>query len=169
MGYTTDFTGTFTLDKPLTIAQFNYLKKFSEARHMRRNVALLIDRPDPARTKVGLPIGFEGEFYVGDDEYAVIDANQEPKTQPGLWCQWVPTDDGEGIEWDGGEKFYEYIPWLKYIIKNFLQPWGLTLNGEVEWEGEENTDIGKIIVKDNVVKAKRAKITYTYSEEDAED
>ena len=29
-------------------------------------------------------------------------------TYPGIWCQWVPTDDGKGIEWDGGEKFYNY-------------------------------------------------------------
>jgi len=169
MGYSTDFEGRFDLDKPLTVPQFNYLNAFAETRHMRRNNDQLMDRPDPLRTKLGLPLGFEGEFYVVDDEWAVLDGNQEPSTQPGLWCKWVPTADGEGIEWSGAEKFYEYTKWLQYIIKNFIQPWGLTLNGEVKWEGEDNKDIGVIIVRDNKVTTKKAKITYEieYEEEEA--
>jgi hypothetical protein len=161
MGYSTDFEGQFNLDKPLTVPQFNYLRAFSETRHMRRDNDQLMNRTDTLRAKVGLPLGVEGEFYVVDDEYAVLDGNQEPATQPGLWCKWVPTEDGEGIEWSGAEKFYDYVEWLEYIIKNFLKPWGLTLNGEVTWEGEDNKDIGKIIVKDNRVTTKKAKITYS--------
>lgn len=49
-----------------------------------------------------------------------------------LYCQWVPTEDGEGIKWDGGEKFYSYTKWLQYLIDNFLIPNGYVLNGEVE-------------------------------------
>ena len=79
---------------------------------------------------------------------------------PGIWCQWIPTNDKEGIEWDGNEKFYEYIEWLKYLIKNFLSPKGYVLNGEVEWDGEERGDTGKIIVKDNIVETKKGKIIY---------
>lgn len=67
-------------------------------------------------------------------------------------CQWVPTDDGTGIEWDGGEKFYDYIPWIEYIVATYLVPWGYVLNGSVRWSGEEVTDVGTIVVKDNVVK-----------------
>jgi hypothetical protein len=160
MGYTTNFEGHFTLDKPLTVPQFNYLKAFADVRHMTRNNVVLIDVEDPLRQKVDLPLGTQGEFYVRDEEFAVIDYNEPPTTQPGLWCHWVPTEDGQGIEWDGGEKFYEYVLWLKYIIKNFLKPWGLILNGEVEWEGEENTDMGKIVVTDNVVKTLVGKVTY---------
>ena len=73
-------------------------------------------------------------------------------TQPGLWCQWVVSDDGKYLEWDGGEKFYNYVDWLKYLIRHFFQNWGLVLNGEIEWKGEEFNDVGKIVVKDNVVK-----------------
>lgn len=168
MGYTTEFEGRFNLDKPLTVPQFNYLKQFADVRHMTRDAGIAIQSPDPLRLKVGLPIGVEGEFYVGDDDAGVQDQNEQPVTQPGLWNHWVPTDDGEGIEWDGGEKFYEYVKWLKYIVKNFIQPWGYTLNGEVTWEGEDNKDIGKLIVKDNKVTTKKAKITYTvdYDEEE---
>jgi hypothetical protein len=71
--------------------------------------------------------------------------------QPGLWCQWVPSEDGQAIEWDGGEKFYEYEAWLRYIVENFLKPWGYVLNGQVTWSGEESDDMGVLIVEDNEV------------------
>jgi hypothetical protein len=66
-----------------------------------------------------------------------------------LWCQWIATPDGRGIEWDGGEKFYHYIAWLQYIILHFLEPWGYRLSGEVKWTGEDPSDTGRIIVEDN--------------------
>ena len=130
---------------------------------MKRNAKFAATLPDPFRNAVGLPIGNEAEYFVGgvgdfgqDDDLSVIDHNDPPKNQPGLWCQWVPSADGEGIEWNGGEKFYYYVEWLNYIIKNFLIPWGLVLNGTVKWRGEDFNDAGKIIVKDNVV----SKVTY---------
>jgi hypothetical protein len=52
------------------------------------------------------------------------------------------------------------VEWLQYVIDKFVKPWGLKLNGEVEWEGEESGDLGKIIVKDNVIKAIEGVITY---------
>lgn len=79
---------------------------------------------------------------------------------PGFWCQWVPTEDGWGIEWDQGEKFYEYVEWLRYIIQHLLQPKGYVLNGEINWSGEDSEDLGKIIVKDNVVTTKEGRVTY---------
>jgi hypothetical protein len=33
----------------------------------------------------------------------------------------------------------------------FLAPWGYVLNGEVEWQGEDEEDTGKILVVDNSV------------------
>lgn len=79
---------------------------------------------------------------------------------PGYWCQWVPSSDGMGLEWDGNEKFYDYVEWLEYLIKHFIKPWGLKLNGEVEWEGEESGDLGLIIAKDNEISVKYGKVTY---------
>lgn len=72
---------------------------------------------------------------------------------PGSWCQWVPTEDGTGIEWDGTEKFYSYTEWLEYLVEHFLKPWGLVLSGSVVWHGEESGDSGVIYAKDNRVKA----------------
>jgi hypothetical protein len=138
--------------------------------------------------------GIDGAYFVGgggfsgqDDEDTVIDFNTPPGVrpyndkhrkgysinedhkyvkesyQPGLWCQWVVIDN-KYIEWDGGEKFYNYIEWIEYIIKNFLTKWDVKLNGVVEWEGEDKEDIGKIVIQDNEIKVFEYEMTYTFKE-----
>ena len=107
--------------------------------------------------------GIQGEFLANErseNDGSVINQNQEPSTQPGLWCQWVLTKDGEHLEWDGGEKFYNYIEWLQYMIKNFFEPWGIKLNGEITWVGEDSSDRGKIKVTDNKVEVFEGRTTY---------
>ncbi len=167
MGYTTDFVGAFELDKPMTEAQAEYLKHFNETRRMKRDpkIAELMD--DPVRIAAGLPIGKDAEYFTGGLGFAgqerddsVVENNSPGGDQPSLWCQWIATKDRRGIEWDGNEKFYEYVEWLRYIIEHFLKPWGYTLNGSVKWFGEENTDIGIIEVTNNDVHARQTTITY---------
>lgn len=184
MGYTTDFNGTFVLDKPLAPEHRAYLAAFADTRRMKRDAEKAAALPDPVREAAGLPIGPEAGYYVGgaadgnfgqDKDGSILNSNEAPgavpydtgdwvgsrklrktkiaagECQPGLWCQWRPTEDGTGIEWDEGEKFYEYAAWLRYIIANFLKPWGYVLNGEVKWQGEEMDDRGLITVADNKV------------------
>lgn len=117
--------------------------------------------------QVSTEFGTEGEFYVDgkgmcgqDHEANVIDFNRPPATQPGLWCGWVPTDDGTAIVWDEGEKFYDYVEWIEYLISAILTPRGYVLNGEVTWEGEESDDRGMIVIQDNQVSTKIGKIVY---------
>lgn len=170
MGYSTDFYGRFSLDKPLKPEHMAYLKSFSETRRMKRNPSIAETLPDPIRLATGLPIGPNGAYFVGgtgfmgqDDDASVINHNEAPKGQPGFpgfWCQWTPNEDGTAIVWDGGEKFYEYINWIKYLIENFLKPWGYVLNGEVEYQGEDRDDFGKIIVSSNQVFVQRGYRTY---------
>lgn len=93
-------------------------------------------------------------------DFASQPHSKEEDGCPGGYCQWVPTDDGEAIVWDGNEKFYDYIEWIEYLIKKFLKPWGYVLNGEVEWVGEHPRDVGKIEVKDNEVIVCDGKIIY---------
>ena len=73
------------------------------------------------------------------------------KKMPGIWCQWTASEDGWFIQWDGGEKFYDYTEWLQWLIVNFFQPNGYILNGKIKWAGEDNEDMGVIVVKDNLV------------------
>jgi len=158
MGYTTYFSGEFKLDKPLAPEHKAYLEKFSQTRRVKRDAAKAALLPDPVREAAGLPIGSEGAYFVGgtgcagqDRDDSILDYNRAPKDQPGLWCQWQPDEDGEYIEQDGGEKFYNYTEWIEYLIEHFLAPWGYTVNGEVDWDGEESGDDGTITVENNVV------------------
>jgi hypothetical protein len=157
MGYTTDFTGKFELNKKLDLETYMFLRKLNDTRRMAR--------------KTDKKYGVEGEFFVDggedDDRFFsnkaksnIIDYNTPPKTQPGLWCQWTPTEDAKHIEWDEGEKFYAYIEWLEYIIEKVLKPKGYKLNGEVEYQGEDPSDFGMIVVTDNVVKNRTGKKVY---------
>lgn len=68
---------------------------------------------------------------------------------PGFYCQWRPNEEGTALEWDGGEKFYEYEAWLEYLIEHFFTPWKVKLNGSVKWRGEDWNDTGIINVTDN--------------------
>jgi len=128
--------------------------------------------------------GNDGGYFVYDDENdgTVIDHNLPPghlsyeginwrerqekqdklilegKCQPGLWCNWA-IEENELI-WDGGEKFYDYVEWLKYLINHFFSKWDVLLNGEIEWQGEEKDDFGKIVVTDNVIKVLTGKKVY---------
>ena len=161
MGYTTEFDGAVFIDPPLSEKEVLYINKFAETRRMNRK---------------------NGPYYVGgtgmagqDHEADVIDYNSPPKGQPGLWCQWVASDEGDRIEWDGGEKFYDATKWMQYIIDHFIgenplaklnQPehfdflQGHKVNGEIFASGEEDDDLWKIVVTDGIVREVKGSVTY---------
>lgn len=152
MGYTTDFNGRFKFSKKLNQDQINYLEKLARTRRVKRDASLCVDVFDPVREAVNLPVGVEGEFCVfgsgfagQDHDLTILNYNQEPRTQPGLWLQFVPDDTGTFYSWDGGEKFYSYFEWLHYIIVNILNKWdGIFLTGTIYYKGEDRDDRGKI-------------------------
>jgi hypothetical protein len=160
MGYTTDFRGEFKIDKEVDEETYKLLDGLNKTRRMAR--------------KVAKKYGVEGEFYVKDTENMgqshnpnIIDYNRPPKTQPGLWCQWSIREDRKTIEWDGGEKFYEYIEWMKYLIEKILKPRDYVVNGECTWQGEEPEDSGILAVEGNEVIVKQA-VTFYLTPTDAE-
>jgi len=158
MVYDTNFSGNFTLDRPLDKIHRKYLQAFSDNRHMKRDRLKAILLPDPLRKAVGYPIGVDGEFFVGglgdygqQHDHSVINYNTAPASQPGLWCHWQPDEHGTVIQWDSAEKFCNYIEWLQYLIENFISRWGYKLNGDVYWNGEDDNDSGTLSIKDNVL------------------
>jgi hypothetical protein len=149
MGYHTDFSGRVAIDPPLNAEEIEYLTKFAETRRMACT---------------------QGPYYVDrggmcgqDNGPDVLNYNRPPQGQPGLWCQWRPTEDGRFIEWDGGEKFYDSPEWMKYLIEHFLQPGALAkstlpflqanhvLNGTIHAVGEESEDVWDLVVHQNAV------------------
>lgn len=155
MGYTTWFNGTLQFNKPITEELKNYINSFARTRHMKRNVDK-IKRIDPQWESKCFDgnLGLDGEYYIGEYSYyndkSVINYNIPPTNIPSLWCQWIINKNGE-LEWDGGEKFYEYVAWLNYLIENFFKPKGYVLNGVIDYYGEDDQDYGRIKVKDNKV------------------
>lgn len=117
---------------------------------------------------MGYNTDFEGSFAFDEelDQETLdrinkfADERHEGKGFPGIWCQWVVTDDGKVLKWDENEKFYNYVEWLQYIIDNIVKPKGYVINGSVEWTGEERGDYGLIEVKDNIVTTKKGYICY---------
>ena len=109
MGYTTTFTGQFTITPELSLRHYIQLRKIY----------------DQDRGGAG--------------------------TQPQGYCQWVPTDDGRGLVWDGNEKFYHYVEWLQWLMANVLHPNGYTLEGTVAYQGELLEDVGDIRIAEGVV------------------
>lgn len=165
MGYDTYFSGSITVEPPLNDDEAEWLHKFSESRRMHRKL---------------------GPYYIGggSGDYGspdILDSNSPDPSQPGLWCQWVPGEDG--LVWDEGEKFYDAEEWMRYIIDEFLKP-GATVkqlraadpndplldgvpefadhvcNGTINCEGEENGDLWRIIVTNNEVEREDAIITW---------
>ena len=145
MGYSTDFEGDIGIEPPLSLKEVNFLNKFSDSRRVHRE---------------------NGPYCCDDNVSDVIDHNQPPQGQPGLWCQWVPDESGSAIIWDGNEKFYCAGEWMVYVIEHFLKEnplakaenpeefeflQGHTLNGEICAQGDESDDRWQIEVKDNVV------------------
>lgn len=167
MGYTTEFTGEFEVIPTLDSKHREYLLAFSDTRRMARDSKLAEKLQDPVREAVGLPIGKQGAYFVGGggdsgqaQDLSIINYNNPPEGQPGLWCNWAPSSSGAYIVWNQAEKFYNYIEWLEYLIQHFLQPWGYSLDGEVTWQGENSGDMGKILVKNNEVTVYKGKVSY---------
>jgi hypothetical protein len=158
MGYTTNFEGHINVVPPLQAIHREYLLKFEQTRRMRRDPAIVEGMDDETRKAVGLPVGPEGAYFVGgggdygqDRDPSVLDYNEAPEGQPGLWCKWTPSEDGTKISWSGAEKFYEYTEWMNYLIVHFLKPWGYKCDGIINWQGEDIGDVGHLKVVDNVV------------------
>lgn len=158
MGYSTTFDGFFAITPALTPDQVHYLQRFRETRRYCRVPDIALRLPDPARARVGLPIGDEGGYFVGgrgfrgqDDDPSTLDYNCPPRGQPGLWCQWTVTSDGTQLVWDKGEKFYDYREWLTYLLEHFFRPWGRSVSGTVRYAGAQLGDVGDIVLQNNVL------------------
>lgn len=158
MGYTTEFVGEVDIVPPLNQEEIDFLNKFSTTRRMKRK---------------------NGPYFVDGSGFAeqgndadVEEYNSPPDGQPGLWCQWVPTDGGNTIEWDGGEKFYHAAEWMEYIIDHFLKPGAVAAselpflqanhvcNGRIEAQGDDRDDRWLLKVINNVVTTHDGTIHY---------
>lgn len=152
MGYTTRFTGSIEVTPKLNPQEIEFLNKFNGTRRMdRKNGPYFVDGT-----------GFAGQGHDAD----ILNHNQPPEGQPGLWCQWIPKKNGKAIKWDGWEKFYDSCEWMEYLIEHFIGEHpiakklypeqfaflqGHTLNRTIKAKGEDKTVHWCMHVVENVV------------------
>jgi hypothetical protein len=136
------------ISPPLKEEHKKYLLAFNAVRHMALRDGVKI--PCPTREAAGLPD--EARFCVVDLDHGnarIADYNRPPEGVPGLWCGWTVSDDGKYLQWDGVEKFYNYVEWLGFMMETFLISWGYTLEGMIDWQGEDPDDTGHIVIDQN--------------------
>jgi len=76
------------------------------------------------------------------------------RAYPSIWNQWVIERSYGGndlLVWDEGEKFYQYVGWLSYLIVNYFDQWEVELNGVVDFDGEDREDRGEIHIKNSEI------------------
>jgi hypothetical protein len=98
---------------------------------------------------------FAGRVFLSESllEVPLLDFTP-PNPRPDGSCRWVPSEDGEWIEYDGSVGgIVHFDNWLWYLIKHFLEPWDYYLNGEVYWQGVEEDDYGVLVVIENLMDA----------------
>ena len=168
MGYTTEFSGSVTVTPPLNSHEVSYLKEFSGTRHVNRHSG---------------PYVADGLSDIQGAD--IINGNYEHPSQPGLYCDWEPDEDGTAIQWNGNEKFYDPAEWMEYLISTFLKP-GATLlaelqspvqgrhydprfahfsfdhvlDGVIDAQGEDPDDRWRLVVRGNAVSVKEPVITW---------
>ncbi|GAA1592782.1 hypothetical protein [Actinoplanes couchii] len=155
MGYNTGFDGKIEIVPPLNPHEVEFLDRFAETRHVVRA---------------------EGPYAVYGNDARDQLSNEVSPEHPGFWCQWVPTASGDALIYNQEEKFYYSETWLAYLIDTFLRPGAAVtaeraepvpgrfypaafehftfdhvLNGVIDAEGEEEDDLWRIEVRDNVV------------------
>ena len=108
MGYSTDYIGHIDIEPPLNDAEVEYLIAFGKS---RRNLRDGGPYEVPGNPDAELRDPPRGEAY-----------NIRAPGQPNLWCDWTPCWDGCCIAWNGTEKSYSMIEWLRYLIAHFLRP-----------------------------------------------
>lgn len=169
MGYSTWFSGSLKFNKEVSEELREYINRFSSVRHMSRdNDKIKEIYPNWKELCFLGEIGNNGEYFAPisknhgqEHDNSILDYNRSGSC-PGLWCQWIIENDE--LIWDEGEKFYNYVEWLHYLIDNFFDPLGYVLNGEITWDGEDSDDIGTITVTDNYVEVEYGVHLYSMSD-----
>lgn len=186
MGYQTVLGGSFSVTTVVTKKFMNFINRFSETRRMMRNPQI-IKEMDPywAKRCFRGQLGDQAGYYtppkiiksnwlpthvkapnkkttvknlLGDvQDKSVVNCDCPPVNQPGFKCNWI-MPDRTTLQWNGSEKFVDYIEWLEYVIEHFFKPSGYVLNGVVFWQGDDFNDSGAITVRDNCIEVKEGSI-----------
>ena len=138
MGYTTNFEGCFDIKPNISVEHAELINTFIA--------------------------NFNDNVWVRKSERTIELDKDAPRNR----CGWYIEGDISSIGWDGQEKFYDYVEWLKFLIKKFFKPLDYSVFGDVEWDGEDRGDVGTITIQNNVVTVESNLETITRLKEQVE-
>ena len=159
MGYNTDYKGEFYIYKTSTGRKAKLPKKLgvllvnlSRTRRMYRDVKKLAEFLKISIKECKEKFGNYGEFYFHNDNKMgqthtpdIIDFNNPPPTQPGLWCNFTYDSKKNAVVWNSSEKTYDGTQWIDYILR-ILHKNGYEMRGTMVWRGGELGPLGTINV-----------------------
>ena len=150
MGYTTRFKGHFTLEPALTPDQRDIVRAITKTRHAPSEPGFELKYALPDRGNDVTRLHPDTEFRLAKKTtrrgtYGG-DTGCYEGAYPSIWCDWTASEDGRRLEWNGGEKFYEYEGWLRHLITNAFEPWGVRVSGWVDFAGDDPKDTGVLVV-----------------------
>lgn len=105
----------------------------------------------------------EPRHTIHDDKYTT-----GREDAPSIWLKWnIYEEEGDHyLEWTEQEKFYGYYAWLKLIVKEFLTPKGIYLQGKIRFSGEDVNDCGIITAHTYIEKTTILNIYNAFNELD---
>lgn len=124
MGYTTEFKGSFQLKK---------FDKKSKKFHLAPATPALVEAFEQLAKRHSQP----GKWRAG----SVVVMGRNYGQAPSLYCQWTLSRNLAAVEWDGGEKFYEWKEWLRVVLQ-VCAAHGFIFEGKVKYRGEDFEDAG---------------------------
>jgi hypothetical protein len=88
------------------------------------------------------------------DHLAALRAAARGDGRPPFSSGWLASDDGRCLTVDGDEKYGDAAEWLRYLIRCFLKPGGVRLDGVVVGCRRDTKELFTIQVRDNRVTEK---------------
>lgn len=142
MGYTTYFTGEFTITPALPEQLVTDLNDFCSTRHEERTTSM--------------PVGLDqwNRPYTGP---------LRDTTEIGIWCNWefdgAPGADATIMRWNDSEKSYEMDRWAAYIAEHLI-PEGHTIEGTVDAQGEDAEDRWRMVATGRTIAVQTPTVTW---------
>lgn len=154
--YKTEFYGGYKFSDNTPLYIIDYLKKYFRTCHIVRDVEKIKSVPEWEKYSFYGNLGYEGELYVNPDDKSHGNKNLLAITK---WCHFSikEKDNCYYLIWNGNSAFYHYEEWLKYIIKRFLAPYNVELNGVMLSVGMEYSDSNYIVIYKNTLSIYYAK------------
>jgi hypothetical protein len=177
MGTYSLWYGELKMSRNLTMSEWNYLFTYLNMRHdAARDVENWLKYNENHLHEIaGIEPGQDGcmiaDSYDGLNqapEHAILgmrNGRRRPdRHKPGIWCDWELTTDDEKnhiLKAPGNGQHYNMQEWIEFLIANVFTPWGVSLEGEIEYRSEfPLDDSGTLFVKGTMVEMVYNIMTY---------